>query len=233
MCYFPRGLILSLQLTKNLNRMTLFKELSLRFKFFLGSLFYLTYAPHAFVYSLKRDRLNRQFPPPPTAEGFENPGKLLRAESSPRGANFYFEKAELEVTFLTTDLVRIDWKPGVPPVPYAIARQHWAEVATKLEETGNNWTVSTEAVNVVIEQDGSLKLCNKTGEILREEMPPQREGEGWIHKAELRKEENIYGLGERAAPLNLRDTRDGRVQASYRMWNFDAAGMYGPGADPL
>ncbi|HLO49042.1 MAG TPA: glycoside hydrolase family 31 protein [Kamptonema sp.] len=213
--------------------MSLIKQLSLKIKYYIGTLFYLTYAPHALVYSLKRDRLNRQFPAPPPTEGFENPGKLQVAESTPRGANFYFEQAELEVTFLTPDLVRIDWKPSIPPIPYAIARQDWSKVETKLEQTGNNWTISTAALQVIVGIDGSLKLCNKTGEIIREELPPQRQGEGWIHQAKLRKEEHIYGMGERAAPLNLRDPKDGRLQANYRMWNFDAAGMYGPGADPL
>lgn len=221
--------------------MNLKKQISQKWKYFLGTLFYLKYTPHAFLYSRKRDRIEREFTPRRTEEGFDNPGKLLRAEPTNRGAQFYFEQAELEVSFLAPDLVRVDWKPGIPPIPYAIARHEWPEVETKLAQTGDGWTVSsTTALQVIVKEDGSLKYCDAAGQTLREELPPQRQGEGWTHQARLRPEENIYGLGERAAPLNLRAAREvtekGEVTKqpkTFRMWNYDAAGRYGPGADPM
>lgn len=213
--------------------MSLFKELALKIKFFWGSLFYLTYAPYALIYSLKRDRLERQFPAVISEEGFASPGKLLRGEKGPGGATFYFESAELEIHFLAADLVRVNWKPGLPPVPYAIARKNWEEVETILSEIGDDWQLSSEKITITVKVDGSIQFNDQEGKRLRQELPPQKAGSALTHQAVLQPEEHIYGLGERAAPLNLRDPKDGRLEANYQMWNFDAAGMYGPGSDPL
>ncbi|WP_256973085.1 glycoside hydrolase family 31 protein [Nostoc sp. T09] len=85
-----------------------------------------------------------------------------------------------------------------------------------------------------IEVDGSLKFCDRSGQIIREELPPQSKNQGWIHQAQLRPEERIYGLGERASSLNLRAAKDEQQQSKiYRIWNYDAAGMYPPGSDPM
>jgi alpha-glucosidase len=110
--------------------MNIFKQLSLTLRFikfqrFLGSLFY----------SYERDWWERQFRSSQTSEPSQEPRKLLQAEPTPRGGRFFFEQAELEICFLSTDLVRVDWKPGISPLPYGIARQDWSEVETKLEET--------------------------------------------------------------------------------------------------
>ncbi|MGE5655604.1 MAG: TIM-barrel domain-containing protein [Actinomycetota bacterium] len=213
--------------------MTMFKQLSLKIRFFLGSLFYLSYAPKAWLYSRQRDRIERQMFKPPTGEAFDYPGKLIQAEPTARGAHFYFEQAELDISFLTPDLIRINWQPGIPPIPYGIARHEWPEVETQLEATDDRWTVSSATYKIVVAADGSLQFCNSTGTVQREEQPPQRKPEGWIHQAKLRTEESLYGLGEKAGPLNLRRPQDGKVEGKYRMWNYDAAGMYGPGSDPM
>lgn len=228
--------------------MTLLKDLAKQVRFFWGTLFYFTYAPQAWLYSRRRDRLERQFALPPSQEHFTHPGKLLRAEASEQGAHFYFEQAELEVYFLTVDLVRLDWKPGLPPIPYAIARHDWPAVQTTLSATANGWMVAShggeqasQTLKLEVDTTGSLKFFSQEGHLLREELPPQLEGANWTHVAHLRLEECVYGLGERAARLNLRlpkivKTKQGETQAetrTYRMWNYDAAGMYGPDADPL
>lgn len=209
--------------------MNIFKQLSLTLRFikferFLGSLFY----------SYERDKWERQFRSSQTSEPSQEPGKLLQAEPTSTGGRFFFEQAELEICFLSTDLVRVDWKPGIPPIPYGIAHQDWSEVETKLEETAEGWVVSSTALKVTITEQGSLKLQNSDGETLREELPPQRQGEAWTHQAKLREEEHIYGLGERAASLDLRrpKTEAQRIK-SYRLWHYDAGGIYSSGTDPL
>ncbi len=209
------------------------KQISQRWKYFWGSLFYLSYAPNAMIYSRKRDAIEKAFPPIATGEPFDYPGKLVVAEATVHGSKFYFEKAELEITFLTADLVRINWQPGVLLIPYGISRHDWQEIATKLERANDNWVLSSEAIKIIVGVNGSLKFCDRSGNIIREEMPPQRKSDGWIHQSPLKKEEHIYGLGERSFPLNLRDPKDGRQQVTYRMWNFDAAGKYSPGSDPM
>lgn len=220
--------------------MDIFKKLSLKLLYLWGTFFYLTYAPKAWLYSRQRDRIERDFQLPPSQETFDHPGKLLQVEPTSRGANFYFEQAELELCFLTADLVRLNWKPGLPPVPYAIAQHDWEEVKTDLLEVEAGWVVKSEALHVCVGFDGSVSFHDASGQLLREELPPHGQGEGWIHRARLKPEEHVYGLGERAASLNLRAAKEvtekGEVTGRpkiYRMWNYDAAGMYGPGSDPM
>jgi alpha-glucosidase len=221
------------------------KEIRLQLKFWQGSLFYATYAPQAYLYSRKRDRLERLMPPE-TSASFEHPGKLLRVVAQPSGAQFTFEQAMLEVCCLTPDFVRVNWQPGLEPIPYAIVQSVWSPVETTLAETSDGWTLTSSALQVWVSHSGCLKFSDATGQTLREELPPQRNGLAWSHQVKLRSEERIYGLGERAAPFNLRlpktmkrknpDTgKEETIQepAAYRMWNYDAAGMYGSGSDPM
>ncbi|MBW4693694.1 MAG: glycoside hydrolase family 31 protein [Lyngbya sp. HA4199-MV5] len=221
------------------------KQLSLKVKFFLVSLFYLSYAPKAFRYSRWKEKVERDVPIAPPAETFDQPGKLLRAEPTASGAQFYFEQAELEIYFLKPDFARLDWRPGLRPVPYAIARHTWESVNTYLKETADGWTLTSylndaPALQLAVAFDGRVTVLDSQGAIVREELPPQKSGDGWTHQAALRSEEAIYGLGERAVPLNLRLAREvtekqevTQTPKTFRMWNYDAAGKYDAGADPM
>lgn len=226
-------------ITASLDSSNRFKSLSLRIKFFLGSLFYLTYAPQAYWYSWRRDRLERDYTPPPSTEHVEQPGSLLRVEATTRGALFYFERAELEVAFLKSDLACFTWQPGLLPVGYAIQSTETpasqANVSVDLEESSTGWTVTSEALQIRVGTVGQVQIYDAAGQLIRDEVPPQRKGEAWSHQAELRPEESLYGLGERAARLNLRRplNETDLSRRTYRMWNYDAAGMYGPGSDPM
>ncbi|NES97480.1 MAG: glycoside hydrolase family 31 protein [Desertifilum sp. SIO1I2] len=209
--------------------MKLLKQIALTFRLikferFLGSLFY----------SFQRDRLERQYSPPQTPTSVQSPGRLIQAEARERGADCQFERAELEITFLTPELVRLEWKPGKPPLPYAIAKQDWPDVENHLEPTAEGWKLTSASLNIEILNDGHLKFLTPNGELLREELPPQQLGEMQIHQARLRPEECIYGLGERAASLDLRRPKtEGQNIPAYRMWNYDAGGVYTSGTDPL
>jgi alpha-glucosidase len=212
---------------------TLLKQISLKLKFVLGSLFYLMYVPQAYIYSWKRDRAERAFTSPSIGD-LISPGNLLRAESTDLGAHFCFEQAELTVHFLTADLVRLNWLPGSSPVPYGIARNQWDTVETTLKEQDDHWIISSAALQIKVGITGEITVWDPEGQVLRQEHPPQRQGDRWLHQASLRPEEHIYGLGERASTLNLRAARDEQQRhKTYRMWNFDAAGMYAPGTDPM
>ncbi len=214
--------------------MDFFKRISLKIRYFLGSLLYVSYTPMAFLYSRRRDRLERQFARKRNEEAFDKPGKLLRAEPTANGAKFYFELAELAIDFLADDLICLDWKPGIPPLPYAIARRDWQGAETTPTEANDGFSLASRSLTVVVTREGSLTICDRNGKILREEMPPQKQNEGWIQRSRLHPEEHIYGLGERAAPLNLRQGKNEEQHSkAYRMWNYDAAGKYGPGSDPM
>ncbi|WP_414544043.1 TIM-barrel domain-containing protein [Nostoc sp. CCY0012] len=183
----------------------------------------------SFFYSLQRDFLERQFQS--SGEVFGEIGNILDTEATSTGGKFYFQNVQLEICFLTADLVRIDWQPGVLPIPYAIARCDWSEVDVQFQAVGDDrWMISSTAIKIIVSLNGSLEFQNAQGEIIREELPPQQKTSGWLHQAKLRNEEHIYGLGERAGPLNLRTSSQ---TSSYVMWNYDAGGRYGPGTDPL
>ncbi len=178
----------------------------------------------AVLHALRRSWLERGRPAPPAAP--VDPGQLADATPIPGGARFRFARAGLEVCFLAPDLVRLTWGPGTLPVPYAIARSEWPEVAVAVQPADSGWSLASAALHVTVQPDGSVCFRDDAGHLLREDMPAQRRGEAWTHCARLRPEERLYGLGERAAHLNVRP-------GSYRMWNRDPAGHYEPGADPL
>ncbi|MGD8553878.1 MAG: glycoside hydrolase family 31 protein [Anaerolineales bacterium] len=177
-------------------------------------------------YTLQRDRLARRYAPATAGAVQQPPGELHQAQPTTRGANFHFANMQLEIAFLAPDLVRITWQPGDLPIPYAIARSKWPPVETEMLKRDEHWEVMSKTLSLRVHPDGSLGFFDIQGKPLRQESPPIRQAETWTHWAGLRPEEHIYGLGERASSLNLRP-------GSYRMWNRDPGGDYGPGADPL
>jgi alpha-glucosidase len=215
--------------------MDIFKQLSLTLRFiklqrFLGSL----------SYPIQRDRLERQVSRSQSLEVFEEVGSLLEAKPTSNGGYFSFGRIELEINFLAADLVQVNWKPGVLPVPYGISRKDWSAVETTFQAGEDCWVISSDALRVIVHTNGAIKFQDVNGQTLREERPPQRlarlsfrKKAGWVHQAKLRSEECIYGLGERAAPLNLRTPGNRGKARNYRMWNYDAGGIYKPGTDPL
>jgi alpha-glucosidase len=181
---------------------------------------------NALRYALARDWLEWRFRTPQPSRGWADPGPLEGVEPFDGGARWRFSRTELEITFLAPDLARCEWTGGPPPLPYALARTEWPPVEAQLQQTPDGWLLQTDALAVLVQTDGSLSFRDAEGRVLREEQPPTKEGGGWVHRAILRPQERLYGLGERAAPLNLR----GGV---YRMWNSDPGGGYQRGDDPL
>lgn len=181
------------------------------------------------LYALYRDWLDRRFNPPDAASR-QAPGLLHTAQPAPRGGTFRFQNGfALEIAFLAPDLVRTTWTPGALPLPYALA-----DGAPSLTDPldlaahrdGEAWVFSTAALTLSLYPDGTLAYADPSGQLLHRADPPTRAGSSWTQTASLHPGEQIFGLGERAAPLNLRG-------GTYRFWNTDPAGSYGPGADPL
>ncbi len=180
-------------------------------------------ALRAIGYTLFRDRLDFRLP---RAGPFIPPGDLWEATPAPGGGCFRFARAQLEVHFLASDLVRVTWGGGLLPVPYAIARSDWPPVETSWRQAGDGYALASSELEVVVEADGGLIFRDPAGRTLRRDFPPRRRRREWVHWTDLRPEEHLYGLGERAAPLNLRG-------GTYCMWNSDPLGLGGPGVDPL
>ena len=153
-------------------------------------------------------------------------GAFQQVEEVPGGIRLDFEHASLEAVVLATDLVRLTWTPGVLPVPYALARTDWPEAEFTCESGENVEILSTSELVVRLEHDGNVTFETPEGAVLRRESPPLRVGDGWRHRAALREEERVFGLGQRNHALNLRGGR-------YLMWNEEPMGDYGPGKDPI
>lgn len=178
--------------------------------------------------SWRRMRLEKNYPSsvvPPSAQP-RHPGELLSAQATQRGAHFQFDESfKLEIEFLTPVMARISWQPSPPPTPYAVVRQEWPEVAVTLEEQGDSWLLSSPALTIKVHPCGTLEYL-AGDQSLRIETPPQLDGSSWQQSASLLDGASIYGLGERAAPLNLRP-------GNYGLWNTEQSGSYRFGADPL
>jgi len=192
--------------------------------------------PHALWYSLRRDYQNRRYlsdattyPTTPSV----SVGKVLQASSTERGVHIEFEQASLNLDFLTPDFVRVTWQPGQLPVPYAIAGEEWEAVSVHLEEQEQGWVISSDALSITVGWEGSLAIAHPSGQVVRQEHPPQRQGESWQHTATLRPEECIYGLGERAVSFNLRAATEQGQPKTFQIWNNDPGNIYEPGTDPM
>ena len=182
----------------------------------------------AVFYAFQRDRINNTYQRTRQPEGDEplEPGSLRDAYPIPTGARFQFEHADLEIIFLDSDVVRLSWTPGNPPVPYAITDFNWPGAETTLKEKGEGWRFQSDAIIIDVGMKGDLTFTDEGGNVLRKDDAPTQTGEAWTHRARVPDEAGFYGLGERAADLNLRG-------GTFRLWNEDPGGSYGPGHDPL
>ncbi|MDA8381290.1 MAG: glycoside hydrolase family 31 protein [Actinomycetota bacterium] len=160
---------------------------------------------------------------PGPMQGFE-------AGGGGRGAVVRFAKMALEAVFLAPDVVRLSWGEDEAPVPYLVCDTPWEAPPVEIVQAGTGpggeeVTLTTESMGVAVSADGSVRIRDAHGRILRREGPPTRRGPAWTARAWLRSGERVHGLGEQAAPLDLRGTR-------HRLYNRDPGGAYGPGQDP-
>jgi len=179
----------------------------------------------ALKYAVLRDRLDhrhqRRAEPAPV-----DPGRLVQAEPGTAGAVFTFERAELGLTFIRSDVVRVGWLPGQPPPPIAQAGGPAEPVECELTQTNDGWRLASDELAVWVDGAGALAFARADGTVLRRERPPTRQGDRWSSSAILRPEESIYGLGERVGQFDLRP-------GNYRLWNSEPGGSYDRTYDPL
>ncbi|RME38242.1 MAG: alpha-glucosidase, partial [Thermoflexia bacterium] len=126
-----------------------------------------------------------------------------------------FARASLTVAAPAPDLLRVSWEPEAEAPPQAP------------EPVRDGAELRTGRLLCRVFPDGRIAVLDGEGAVLAEEAAPV----GWTAngRALLRwripPDAHFYGLGERAAPLDLR----GGV---YINWNTDPR-TYGPGDDPL
>jgi alpha-glucosidase len=163
------------------------------------------------------------------------PGVLRRVDAwhpTPGAATFHFDSAQLEVAFLATDVVRVSWGPGPAPVPYAIADDvSWSARGVQAHpidalRSDSAWVLRSDALEVTVAPEGGVRAAIPGGPVLRQASAPVRRGSTWTLSFTIRPDERLCGLGEQAAGVDLRG-------GTYRLWNRDPGGSWGPGTTPL
>lgn len=154
------------------------------------------------------------------------PGALTRTEPRPSGALFVFERAELEAHFCAADVLRLAWSPGEDPVHYSLAEAPWPDPSVALIEAHGAWRLLSDVLELRVSDTGELLLLSRDGMQLRRFDPPVNRAGAWEQAHDMRPGELFTGLGEQAGGADLRG-------GTFRVWNTDAGGAWGPGAGPL
>jgi alpha-glucosidase len=184
-------------------------------------------ALRAVRYARRRDQLDAAHLPPISAQTApQSIGNIVGAEALPNGAKFQFMSGTMTLRFLADDLLFVAWDGAEMQPLYAVEKYDWNTPATTLAQAANAWQLRSETLTVQINQNGGLQIFNPAGVLLRDEAPPERLGEGWRARTALAADAAVYGLGGRAAHLNLRPGR-------YRLWNTDVGGSWVRGTDPM
>ncbi|MFE4719538.1 glycoside hydrolase family 31 protein [Streptomyces sp. NPDC056728] len=126
------------------------------------------------------------------------------------------------------------WDGADPEPSYALAGtcpQPDPRAVLEPDKDGG-WRVVSERVTVVVSRHGAVSVCTPGGVVLRRDLPPRwwepaDGGEArWVQRSEVAADARFFGLGGRASGPRLRD-------GTYRLWNTDPGGSFGPGDDPL
>jgi alpha-glucosidase len=162
------------------------------------------------------------------------PGHVTDAELLPGGGIVRFARAELRVCVMVGGGVFWGWDGAAPLPSYALAEAApEPDLRACLEpDKDGGWRVVSERVTVEISCHGGVEVRTPGGVTLRRELPPRwwepvSGGPGrWVQRSEVAADARFFGLGGRASGPRLRD-------GTYRLWNTDPGGGFGPGDDPL
>ncbi|MFE3071051.1 glycoside hydrolase family 31 protein [Streptomyces sp. NPDC059247] len=179
--------------------------------------------------------------PPRGPERARVPGLAVVAEAAPGGGTIRFARSVLKVSVSAVGTVFWAWDGAGPLPSYALAGgAPDPDPRAVLEpDTGGGWRIVSERVTVAVSRHGAVEVRTPGGVMLRRDLPPRWwepvDGEGgrapggsarWTQRSELPSDARFFGLGGRASGPRLRD-------GSYRLWNTDPGGGFGPGDDPL
>lgn len=177
-------------------------------------------------YSLYRDRIEKRHVRQTSQPGTPlSPASLLEVKPFHNGAYFTFQQGiKLEVALLSPHTARLTWTPGQPAPFYAVTGEETIALQVDLTETADGWQLSAGGLQVIVHTDGRVSYHSQ-GQLIRQDTPPVFTAPAWQHQASLDHDAAVYGLGERTR-LDLRP-------GTFRLWNTDPNGRYGPGDDPL
>ncbi|MCX5224917.1 TIM-barrel domain-containing protein [Streptomyces sp. NPDC006553] len=194
--------------------------------------------------------------PPRGAERARVPGPASGAEASPGGGTVRFARSSLRICVSSGGTVFWGWDGAEPLPSYALAGEApEPDLRASLEpDTDGGWRIVSERVTVAVSRHGAVEIRTPGGVMLRRDLPPRwwepvaqavpsdakpapgaRSVAGaassggsarWVQRSEVPADARFFGLGGRSAGPRLRD-------GSYRLWNTDPKGSFGPGDDPL
>ncbi|MFF3775241.1 glycoside hydrolase family 31 protein [Streptomyces sp. NPDC002232] len=192
----------------------------------------------------RRRRADASGLPPRGPERARVPGLAVGAEAAPGGGTVRFARSSLRVCVSSGGTVFWAWDGAGPLPSYALAGEAPdPDPRACLEpDTEGGWRIVSERVTVTVSRHGAVELRTPGGLMLRRDLPPRwwepvaerpdgaaavgSGGARWVQRSEVPADARFFGLGGRSAGPRLRD-------GSYRLWNTDPGGRFGPGDDPL
>ncbi|MET9668547.1 glycoside hydrolase family 31 protein [Streptomyces sp. NPDC006475] len=168
------------------------------------------------------------------AERARVPGPVAGAEPLPGGGIVRFARSELRICVTAGGAVFYGWDGAEPEPSYALdgAPPEPDPRASLEPDKDGGWRVVSERVTVEVSRNGAVEIRTPGGVALRRDLPPRwwepvHGGTArWVQRTEVAADARFFGLGGRASGPRLRD-------GSYRLWNTDPGGSFGPGDDPL
>lgn len=171
-------------------------------------------------------------PEPPPAEAFSHLGMVQRVSTSERYVEVHCQAGALRIIPLSRDLfcVRHGSNGEFPNAfSYSVVQrdEDWPACPFTVAEDVREIRIATEQlVCVVRREDGGVEFRDADGRVISAESAGVGAAGSWVACwRRLHDGERIFGLGEKAAGLDLRGRR-------YRLWNADPQNFV-PGADPL
>lgn len=161
-----------------------------------------------------------------SGQEFSSPGPFETLQIDQNPLRLKFKQYQLEILLFGRSAYRITWLPASLPVPYAIAQPPAPIDQYSVDLKTDYVSITAPKSRLDIDFQGKLKFFNAANQLVRLELPPKFYASGWQHQAELHPHEALFGLGLRAAELNLRGRK-------FTAWNKDPGGVYDPGDDPL
>ncbi|MGB8939155.1 MAG: glycosyl hydrolase, partial [Streptomyces sp.] len=162
------------------------------------------------------------------------PGPVMGVEPGPGGGVLRFARSELRVRVTTGGAIFWGWDGAEPDPSYAlVSGSPDADPRAVLEpDKEGGWRVVSERATVVVSRLGAVELRTPGGLMLRRDLPPrwwESAGGGpghWLQRSRVAADARFFGLGGRAQGPRLHN-------GTYRLWNTDPGGSFGPGDGPL
>jgi alpha-glucosidase len=182
----------------------------------------------------RQRRIDARELPTRGAERARVPGPVTGAEPLPGGGILRFARSELRIRVTAGGTVFWGWDGAGPEPSYALAGEPpEPDPRAELEpDKDGGWRVVSERVTVEVSRNGAVEIRTPGGVVLRRDLPPRwwepvRGGPArWVQRTEVPADARFFGLGGRASGPRLRG-------GTYRLWNTDPKGTFGPGDDPL